>query len=491
MAYNGIDRSDAFFAHYGRKGMKRGMNIFNPDYKPIGEKAKGAMTGDPRYFNSPKISVTGIQSSAKDSAREAYEAASTMATSLSASAEKLKKEKENATKKAKEAMEKAASAATFMGANLQNKEKMKKLLDAEKARAAEKARFYIEDAKKKALMEAAKLPIDADMIVNAAKPAIDAIGINPETVKKGVETLLDGVKDELLKIRAGKESEVLDDAEYVYDQIKNKVHELLEPIKNAIKTGGKALEKIQNTEYYQNIEDDIERRLKKIVKLALTGKYSYDDMKLIMQTNFDKIKENVDKQKNKAKRDGIEKALDFLVPKSEPNFIVEETEEFVKDIMHSDSFDGLDRVDSFFAHHGIKGQKWGIRRFQNEDGTLTEEGLKRYGHDYDNKGRLKRSAKKDDEKLIKDMRKVYDLHRKSRVASMKASNRLVDMAKEDRKAGKHITDASDDKKLDKHIGKMEKYAAKREDELEKIMVDYISKNGTVGLDEIVDIADSK
>lgn len=29
-------------------------------------------------------------------------------------------------------------------------------------------------------------------------------------------------------------------------------------------------------------------------------------------------------------------------------------------------------------HHGIKGQKWGIRRYQNEDGTLTEKGKKRY-----------------------------------------------------------------------------------------------------------------
>lgn len=25
--------------HYGRKGMKKGMNIFNPDYKPVGQKA--------------------------------------------------------------------------------------------------------------------------------------------------------------------------------------------------------------------------------------------------------------------------------------------------------------------------------------------------------------------------------------------------------------------------------------------------------------------
>lgn len=30
-------------------------------------------------------------------------------------------------------------------------------------------------------------------------------------------------------------------------------------------------------------------------------------------------------------------------------------------------------------HFGIKGQKWGLRRFQNEDGSLTPEGKKRYG----------------------------------------------------------------------------------------------------------------
>lgn len=30
------------------------------------------------------------------------------------------------------------------------------------------------------------------------------------------------------------------------------------------------------------------------------------------------------------------------------------------------------------SHHGIKGQKWGVRRFQNEDGSLTAEGRKRY-----------------------------------------------------------------------------------------------------------------
>ena len=31
----------------------------------------------------------------------------------------------------------------------------------------------------------------------------------------------------------------------------------------------------------------------------------------------------------------------------------------------------------FLCHHGIKGQKWGVRRYQNQDGSLTDEGRKR------------------------------------------------------------------------------------------------------------------
>ena len=33
-------------------------------------------------------------------------------------------------------------------------------------------------------------------------------------------------------------------------------------------------------------------------------------------------------------------------------------------------------------HHGIKGQKWGVRRFRNEDGSLTEAGKQRYNENY-------------------------------------------------------------------------------------------------------------
>lgn len=35
---------------------------------------------------------------------------------------------------------------------------------------------------------------------------------------------------------------------------------------------------------------------------------------------------------------------------------------------------------NYLCHYGIVGQKWGVRRYQNEDGTLTEEGKHRYGN---------------------------------------------------------------------------------------------------------------
>lgn len=48
-------------------------------------------------------------------------------------------------------------------------------------------------------------------------------------------------------------------------------------------------------------------------------------------------------------------------------------------------------------HHGVKGQKWGVRRYQNEDGTLTAAGKARYNV---------KEAKRDYKQARKDFRKA-------------------------------------------------------------------------------------
>ena len=44
-------------------------------------------------------------------------------------------------------------------------------------------------------------------------------------------------------------------------------------------------------------------------------------------------------------------------------------------------------------HHGIKGQKWGVRRFQNKDGTLTPDGKKRYNDDVEGPKKKKKTVR--------------------------------------------------------------------------------------------------
>lgn len=67
--------------------------------------------------------------------------------------------------------------------------------------------------------------------------------------------------------------------------------------------------------------------------------------------------------------------------------------------------------DTYLEHHGIKGQKWGIRRFQNPDGSLTPAGEKR-------QQRLEARQQKKDERLrkkrgVEDYAEVQELKKKS------------------------------------------------------------------------------
>ena len=47
-------------------------------------------------------------------------------------------------------------------------------------------------------------------------------------------------------------------------------------------------------------------------------------------------------------------------------------------MLYESEYYGIQYMDDVIEHHGIKGQKWGVRRFQNEDGSLTAAGRARY-----------------------------------------------------------------------------------------------------------------
>lgn len=73
-------------------------------------------------------------------------------------------------------------------------------------------------------------------------------------------------------------------------------------------------------------------------------------------------------------------------------------------------YDNYTKSEEYLEHHGILGQKWGVRRFQEADGTLTEEGKSRYKsykHDYKDVKKISRqlSASK---KAMKERAKMQE-----------------------------------------------------------------------------------
>ena len=95
-------------------------------------------------------------------------------------------------------------------------------------------------------------------------------------------------------------------------------------------------------------------------------------------------------------------------------------------------------VSNELYHHGIKGQKWGIRRFQNPDGTLTEAGKKRYGKETYNQIMRARAV---------DIRKPGSFYeRNTRIVASKNLKKELESKKEELYS-KHLTTKKAEKEL--------------------------------------------
>lgn len=85
----------------------------------------------------------------------------------------------------------------------------------------------------------------------------------------------------------------------------------------------------------------------------------------------------------------------------------------------------------YLVHHGIKGQKWGIRRFQNPDGTRTALGKKRERENHVDHDELIKST--DPNKLYKNKDQLSDKELQDRLNRLRNEQALQDMAKKEKK----------------------------------------------------------
>lgn len=81
-------------------------------------------------------------------------------------------------------------------------------------------------------------------------------------------------------------------------------------------------------------------------------------------------------------------------------------------------------------HHGVKGMKWGVRRYQNADGTLTAAGKKRYARD---------AREKEYDKYDETTGKYYKVSKKTGRTDLSADTKRY--ANEDLERTKRLADS--------------------------------------------------
>lgn len=77
-------------------------------------------------------------------------------------------------------------------------------------------------------------------------------------------------------------------------------------------------------------------------------------------------------------------------------------------------------------HHGVKGQKWGVRRYQNKDGTLTPLGKKRLKEDgtFKSNKEYRKEISDEERRLLKSYKEKYGVDKLYEEADIAAAKRF-------------------------------------------------------------------
>lgn len=139
--------------------------------------------------------------------------------------------------------------------------------------------------------------------------------------------------------------------------------------------------------------------------------------------------------------------------------------------------------EEYLSHHGIKNQKWGQRRFQNKDGSLTPLGRIRYGVGRYQKedGSLTRVGKKAIRKDIEKMKipEKYKAYKKANEKYYdnpdKENELLSDVVKTKHAYDMSVYKMTNDflnKYGNKRVSEVRELTAKGQDEVRRLLKDY-------------------